>query len=175
MGAQQPAPLRIRPQEAGRPRRAVPRADQLPSQLCECRLADRGRLVSELHFAGPSGFAIRSAELPEPHEPCHAGVGRLFEQMLEVAPKPGRDPLGDARFDPALRIHQCVGTEPLDRRRGRQDRSRVTAGLDEPAHQVLVRLCLFRFFSEPPPEKDRNPSRRRSSARCSCRISDRTA
>ena len=30
-----------------------------------------------------------------------AVVGRLFEQMLEVAPKPGRDPLGDARFDPA--------------------------------------------------------------------------
>jgi len=29
-------------------------------------------------------------ELPEPDEPRHAGVGRL-EQMLEAAPKPGRD------------------------------------------------------------------------------------
>ena len=28
-------------------------------------------------------------ELPEPHEPHHAGVDRLFEQMLEVAPQPG--------------------------------------------------------------------------------------
>ena len=35
-------------------------------------------------------------ELPEPDEPPHASVDRLFEQMLKVAPKPGRDPLGDA-------------------------------------------------------------------------------
>ena len=103
--------------------------------------------------------------------------------MLEVSAEPGRDPLGDARFDPALRVHQRVGAERLDRRRGREDGSRVTAGLDEPVHQVLVRLRLFRFVAEPlrraqraaPPEKDRNPYRRRSSARCSCRVSDRTA
>ena len=31
-------------------------------------------------------------ELPEPHEPRHAGVDRLLEQMLEVAPQPGRHP-----------------------------------------------------------------------------------
>ena len=54
---------------------------------------------------GVGGIAAR-LELPEPDEPRHAGVGRLFEQMLEVAPKPGRDPLGDARFDPALRVDQ---------------------------------------------------------------------
>ena len=52
--------------------------------------------------------------------------------MLEVAPKPGRNPLGDAGFDPAFRGDQRVGAEPLDRRRRRQDGSRVTAGLDEP-------------------------------------------
>ena len=71
--------------------------------------------------------------------------------MLEVAPKPGRNPLGDAGFDPAFRVDQRVGADPLDRRRGRQDGSRVTAGLDEPAHQVLVRLRPWRFFAEPGP------------------------
>ena len=39
---------------------------------------------------GVGGIAAR-LELPEPDEPRHAGVGRLFEQMLEVSPKPGRD------------------------------------------------------------------------------------
>ena len=32
----------------------------------------------------------RESDRPQPHEPCHAGVDRLFEQMLEVAPQPGR-------------------------------------------------------------------------------------
>ena len=227
----------------------VPRAEQRRPQLGECpeRLADRGRLAPELRFAGPGGFAIRSAdepvvglhhrvgeehlpldgadredreaavvrklaepvgevalplpaqprdpmrrdsveeafrdieapevieavqqpvgvrgiasrlELPEPDEPRHAGVGRLFEQMLEVAPKPGRDPLGDARFDPALRVDQRVGAEPLDRRRGRQDGSRAARQAStNPAHQVLVRLRLFRFFSEPLDELTRRTAR----------------
>ena len=78
------------------------------------------------------GGIVARLELPEPDEPRHAGVDRLFEQMLEVAPKPGRHPLGDAGFDPAFRGDQRVGAEPLDRRRRRQDGSRVTAGLDEP-------------------------------------------
>ena len=107
---------------------------------------------------GVGGIAVR-LELPEPDEPRDAGVGRLFEQMLEVAPKPGRDPLGDARFDPALRVDQRVGAEPLDRRRGRQDGSRAAAGIDEPAHQVLVRLRLFPFFSEPLDELTRRTAR----------------
>ena len=194
---------------------------------------------------GGGGIAAR-LELSEPDEPRHAGVDRLVEQMLKVAPKPGRDPLGDAGLrPPAFRVDQRVGAEPLDRRRGRQDGSRASAGLDEPADQVLVRLRLWRFFAEPvaelarraaregpesvqvaqlskmlvpivvvagrmvrvrrqastnlrtrssfdcacgassrsrspssraaPPEKDRNPYRWRSSARCSCRVSDRTA
>lgn len=44
----------------------APRADQRPPQLRECseRLADRGRLVPELRFAGPGSFAIRSADDP---------------------------------------------------------------------------------------------------------------
>ena len=82
---------------------------------------------------GGGGIAAR-LELPEPDEPRHASVDRLVEQMLEFAPKPGRNPLGDAGFDPAFRVDQRVGADPLDRRRGRQDGSRVTAGLDEPAH-----------------------------------------
>ena len=49
--------------------------------------------------------------------------------------------------------------KPLDRRRGRQDGSRAAAGLDEPAHQVLVRLRVFRFFSEPLDELTRRTAR----------------
>ena len=105
------------------------------------------------------GGIVARLELPEPDEPRHAGVDRLFEQMLEVAPKPGRNPLGDAGFDPAFRVDQRVGADPLDRRRGRQDGSRVTAGLDEPAHQVLVRLRPWRFFAEPVPELMRRAAR----------------
>ena len=105
------------------------------------------------------GGIVARLELPEPDEPRHAGVDRLFEQILEVAPKPGRNPLGDAGFDPAFRVDQRVGANPLDRRRGRQDGSRVTAGLDEPAHQVLVRLRPWRFFAEPVPELMRRAAR----------------
>ena len=64
------------------------------------------------------GGIVARLELPEPDEPRHAGVDRLFEQILEVAPKPGRNPLGDAGFDPAFRVDQRVGADPLDRRRG---------------------------------------------------------
>ena len=207
LGAQQPAPLRIRPQEAGRPRRAVAAqdADRLQQGLGRRRRLDVQRAQHSQHSrrvaaeaavapqdviqrirhdpvrrdlveeafrnieapevleavqqpVGVGGIAAR-LELPEPDEPRHAGVGRLFEQMLEVAPKPGRDPLGDASFDPALRVDQRVGAEPLDRRRGRQDGSRASAGLDEPADQVLVRLRLFRFFSEPVCELRRRAAR----------------
>ena len=105
------------------------------------------------------GGIVARLELPEPDEPRHAGVDRLFEQMLKVAPKPGRNPLGDAGFDPAFRVDQRVGADPLDRRRRRQDGSRVTAGLDKPAHQVLVRLRPWRFFAEPVPELMRRAAR----------------
>ena len=64
-------------------------------------------------------------ELPEPDEPRHAGVDRFVEQMLQFTPKPGRNPLGNAGFDPAFRVDQRVGAKPLDRRRGRQDRTRA--------------------------------------------------
>ena len=77
-------------------------------------------------------------ELPEPDEPRHAGVDRLFEQMLEVAPQPGRHPLGDAGLDAAFRVDEHIGAEALDRRRGRQDGPRAPAGFDEPPDQVLV-------------------------------------
>ena len=83
----------------------------------------------------------------------------LFEQMLEVAPKPGRDPLGDARFGPALRLDQRVGAEPFDCRRGRQDDSRASAGVDEPADQALGRPRLLGFFAEPVSELARRAAR----------------
>ena len=98
-------------------------------------------------------------ELPEPHEPRHAGVDRLFEQLLEVAPQPGRHPLGDAGLDAAFRVDERVGAEPLDRRRGRQDGPRAPAGLDEPPDQVLVRLRLRCFFAEPRDERTRRAAR----------------
>ena len=50
------------------------------------------------------------AELPEPDEPRHAGVDRLFEQMLDVAPKPGgtRSAMR-AALDPAFRPRCTMG------------------------------------------------------------------
>ena len=68
---------------------------------------------------GVGGGIVARLELPEPDEPRHAAAGRLFEQMLEVAPKPGQDPLGDARLDPAL----GSGGRPGARGRGRRGRS----------------------------------------------------
>jgi hypothetical protein len=41
-----------------------------------------------------------------------------------------QQPLGDAGFDPAFGVDQRVGAQPLDRRRGRQDRSRPPADID---------------------------------------------
>ena len=64
-----------------------------------------------------------------------------------------------ACFDPALRLDQRVGAEPFDRRRGRQDGSRASAGVDEPADQVLVRPRLLRFFAEPVSELTRRAAR----------------
>ena len=73
-----------------------------------------------------------------------------FGQMLAIAPKSGGtapgDPSFDPSIDPALRVDHLVGADPRDRRRGRQDGSRVTRGLHEPARQTLARLCLFRLF-----------------------------
>ena len=80
--------------------------------------------------------------------------------MLEFALKPGRNPLGDAGLDLAFGVDQRVGAKPLDRRRGRQDRSRATAGIDEPAHQVLVRPRPLRFFAEPVAELTRRTARK---------------
>ena len=57
------------------------------------------------------GGIVARLELPEPDEPRHAGVDRLFEQILEVAPKPGRNPLGDAGFDPAFRVDQRASAQ----------------------------------------------------------------
>lgn len=84
------------------------------------------------------GIAAR-LELPEPDEPCRARFDRFSEQMLQFALKPGRNPLGDAGFEPAFGVDQRVGAQPLDRGRGRQDRSCLPGGIDESACQVLVR------------------------------------
>ena len=110
---------------------------------------------------GVGGIAAR-LELPEPDEPRHAGVDRFVEQMLQFAPKPGRNPLGDAGFDLAFGVDQRVGADPLDCRRGRQDRSRAPAGTDEPARQVLVRPRQRRLFAEPVAELTRRAARAES-------------
>ena len=109
---------------------------------------------------GVSGIAAR-LELPEPDEPRHAGGKCFVEQMFQCAPKPGRNPLGDAGFDPAFGIDQRVGAQPLDRRRDRQDRSCLPAGIDEPARQVLVRPRQRRLFAEPVVELTRRGARER--------------
>ena len=113
-----------------------------PSGTSRRRTCPR-RFSSRLASGLPPGSNCLS-----PDEPRHAGVDRLFEQMLEVSPKPERDPLGDACFDPPLRIHQRAGAEPLC---SASSRSRSTSS------------------RAAPPEGDRNPYRRRSSARGSCR------
>ena len=107
---------------------------------------------------GVGGIAAR-LELPEPDEPRHAGVDRFVEQMLQFAPKPGRNPLGDADFDLAFGVDHRVGAKSLDCRRGRQDRSRAPAGIDEPARQVLVRPRQRRLFAEPVAELTRCAAR----------------
>ena len=72
---------------------------------------------------GVGGGIVARLELPEPDEPRHAAAGRLFEQMLEVAPKPGQDPLGDARLDPALGSWPATGGRPALEVGGRRGRS----------------------------------------------------
>ena len=104
----------------------VPRADQRPPQLGECpeRLADRSRFVPELRFAGPGGFAIRSADDPvvglhhrvgEEHLPLDgadrenreaAVVRELAEPVGEVAlplPAQPRDPVRRDLVEEAFR------------------------------------------------------------------------
>ena len=61
------------------------------------------------------------------------------------APKPGRDPLGEARFDPALRVHQRASAQSRSivvvagRMGSRASAGRLLfgggRGLDEPADQ----------------------------------------
>ena len=82
-------------------------------------------------------------ELPEPHEARHAVVDRLLEQAVQAVAQIRPDPLGDASFDTAFRVHECIRTQPLDRRCRWQDRVRAPALVDEPAYQVLVRACEF--------------------------------
>ena len=97
---------------------------------------------------GVGGIGSR-LELPEPHEPRHVAVDRLAEQVLKSTAKSGWNAFSDAGFDPAFGVDQCVGAKPLDRRRGRQDRPRLPAGIDEPARQILVRPRQRCLFAEP--------------------------
>ena len=77
-------------------------------------------------------------ELPEPDEPRHASVDRLFEQMLKVAPKPGRDPLGDAGFDLAFRVDQRVGEKDRNPLQAAQFGKMLVPGLGP--HRVVGEL-----------------------------------
>ena len=121
---------------------------------------------------GVSGIAAR-LELPELDEPGHAGVDRFVEQMLQCAPKPGRNPLGDAGFDPAF------GRRPARRRTaarwsswpagsfvsaGRHRRTCVPGPSFDRASGASSRSRSLSSRAARP-EKDRNPYSRRNSAR----------
>ena len=105
----------------------VPRAEQRRPQLGECpeRLADRGRLVPELRFAGPGGFAIRPADEPvvshhrvgEEHLPLDgadredreaAVVRELAEPVGEVALPLSAQPRDLAGYDENGREHVLI-------------------------------------------------------------------
>lgn len=99
---------------------------------------------------GVGGIAAR-LELPEPDEPRHVGVGRLFEQMLEVSPEPGRN-----RSAMRASIRRSASTSA-----SAQSRSIVVVA----GRMVRSFDCAFSASSRSrstssraaPPEKDRNP------------------
>ena len=70
-----------------------------------------------------SSSRLASAELL-PGSNCRSQTNRV----TPASPKPGRHAIGDAGLDPAFRVDERIGAEPLDRRRGRQDGPRATAG-----------------------------------------------
>ena len=92
----------------------------------------------------------------EVHERCegrgagwrhHAALERRRDALVfldTTAPAgAGKHACGHRRRGARRQAKRRGGAEPLDRRRGRQDGSRASAGLNEPADQVLVRLRLF--------------------------------
>ena len=119
-----------------------------------------GRLVRRDRRLGRSSGVGRVAarlELPQLHEPRHAGVDRHFEQVLEVAPQPGRHPLGDASLDLAFRVDERVGAEPARSSSwpagwsAGDGRPRRTSGpgLRSTASAVLLRGALQRTATRP--------------------------
>ena len=127
----------------------------------------------------PRGKAVvdsRSAPR-EPHDQREQNVRESADADLrrDVDP-PAVRPMGDP--EPELRREtsapiprpfpvdqQRVGAEPLDRCPGRQDGSRATAGLDEPAHQILSFDCARCASS-----RSRSPSSRAAEHRTSVRV-----
>ena len=133
-------------------------AELVSSQFGENRAFRWHRAPVSRRKAGEHREAYRTRPPPVPdtagelarHPPrLRRAVAALRALVRRGRSKPGRDPLGDAGFDPAFRVDQRVGAEPLDRRRGRQDGSRATAGLDEPARR------------SPPPMASRSRARAR--------------
>ena len=115
-------------------------------------LARNGTTVSERRPFGPAFVGTRPlssgsfAGGGEPDEPRHAGVGRLFEQMLEVAPKaPGGTRSAMRRSASTSTSAQSRSIVVVAGRMVRMSRQDST----NPAHQILVRLRLFRFVAEP--------------------------
>ena len=81
------------------------------SRLCQLRAWLNDRPLDDASFAAYVGHLHQTGRAPATAvkavaRAARADVDRLFEQMLKVAPKPGRDPLGDAGFDPAFRVDQ---------------------------------------------------------------------
>ena len=72
----------------------------------------------------------------------------------------GRDPLGDAGFDPAFGVDQRVGAEPLDRRCGRQDGSRARVTLYSTSNRRAS--CASRARRSSAPTREARRGHRRS-------------
>ena len=129
------------------------------------------------------GGIAAQLELPEPDEPRHAGVG---PSLRAHARGRAEAPAGPTRRC-ALRSGAPCSTSASAQSRsivvvaGRMVRVPRQASTNLRARSSFDCACSASSRSRStssraaPPEKDRNPYRRRSSARWSCRVADRTA
>ena len=94
------------------------------------------------------------------------GIDQLGTRLFQGAPKLGRNPLGDAGFDPPFGVDQRGGARAaLPASWSAGSSACAPADIDEPAHQVLVRARQRRLFVQPVAElKSRVAQARRALA-----------